>query len=141
MPIVSYSADLAAAVAQRSRKIGFTSHLSAPLNPLEVAHQIAVAAPADLATRWQRSRASLLRYLNRVDPLIEMVQHVAASLEPGPVAEALVCRAAAWLPAPSWAVVGPDTAGGTDVTVHLAAAGRTGRGGLRRWRPRTAVWA
>ena len=111
MPIVSYSADLAAAVAQRSRKIGFTSHLSAPLNPLEVAHQIAVAAPADLATRWQRSRASLLRYLNRVEPLIEMVQHVAAPLEPGPVAEALLCRAAAWLPAPSWAVVGPDTAG------------------------------
>lgn len=32
MPIVSYSADLAAAVAQRSRRFGFTSHLSAPLN-------------------------------------------------------------------------------------------------------------
>ena len=46
MPIVSYSADLAAAVAQRSRRFGFTSHLSAPLNPLEVVHQIAVAAPA-----------------------------------------------------------------------------------------------
>ena len=111
MPIVSYSADPAAAVAGRSRKLGFTTHLSAPLNPVEIAHQIAVAAPADLATRWQRSRAALARYLNRVDPLSEMTRHVAAPLEPGPVAEALVSRAAAWLPAPIWAVVGLDAAG------------------------------
>ncbi len=111
MPIVSYSADPDAAVAVRSREIGFTSHLSAPLNPVDVAHQIAVTAPADLATRWQRSRASLARYLNRVEPLSEMTRHVAASLEPGPVAEALITRVAAWLPAPSWAVVGLDAVG------------------------------
>ena len=88
MPIVSYSADPDAAVATRSREIGFGTHLSAPLNPVEVAHQIAVAAPADLATRWQRSRSSLARYLNRVEPLSEMTRHVATPLEPGPVAEA-----------------------------------------------------
>ena len=111
MPIVSYSSDRAAAVAYRSRQVGFATHLSAPLNPLEIAHQIAVAAPADLATRWQRSRASLARYLDRVGPMSEMTRHVAASLEPGPVAEALVNRAAAWLPAPSWAVVGLDAVG------------------------------
>ena len=111
MPIVSYSADPDAAVAVRSREIGFTSHLSAPLNPVDVAHQIAVTAPADLATRWQRSRAVLARYLNRVEPLIEMTRHVATPVEPGPVAEALVSRAAAWLPAPSWAVAGPDATG------------------------------
>ena len=111
MPIVSYSADPDAAVATRSREIGFGTHLSAPLNPVEVAHQIAVAAPADLATRWQRSRSSLARYLNRIEPLSEMTRHVATPLEPGPVAEALVSRAAAWLPAPSWAVVGLDAAG------------------------------
>jgi diguanylate cyclase (GGDEF)-like protein len=111
MPIVSYSADPDAAVATRSRKIGFVTHLSAPLSPVEVEHQIAVAAPADLATRWQRSRSSLSRYLNRVEPLSEMTRYVAAPLEPGPVAEALVRRAAAWLPAPSWAVVGPDAVG------------------------------
>ena len=111
MPIVPYSSDRAAAVAYRSRQVGFTTHLSAPLNPLEIAHQIAVAAPADLATRWQQSRASLARYLDRVGPMSEMTRHVAASLEPGPVAEALVNRAAAWLPAPSWAVVGLDAVG------------------------------
>ena len=111
MPIVSYSANPAPAVARRSREIGFTTHLSAPLNPVEIAHQIAVAAPADLETRWQRSRVSLTRYLSRVEPLIEVVRQVAAPLDPGPVAEALVGRAAAWLPAPSWAVVGQDAAG------------------------------
>ena len=111
MPILSYSVDCAAAVGARSRQIGFTAHLSAPLNPVEISHQIAMAAPADLATRWRRSQASLARYLNRVEPLIEMTRHVAAPLEPGPVAEALVSRAAAWLPAPSWAVVGLDGEG------------------------------
>ena len=60
MPVVSYSAYPEAAVATRSYEIGFVTHLSAPLNPVEV------AAPADLATRWQRSRSSLSRYLNRV---------------------------------------------------------------------------
>ena len=111
MPIVSYSADLDGAVAIRSREIRFTSHLSAPLNPVDVAHHIAVAAPADLATCWQQSRVALVRYLNRVEPLSEMTRHVAAPFEPGPVAEALVSRAAAWLPAPSWAVVGLDAIG------------------------------
>ena len=111
MPIVSYSADSDAAVAARSRKIGFKAHLTAPLNPVEIAHQIAVAAPADLATRWQRSRVPLTRYLNRVEPLSEMTRHVAALLDPVPVAEALVGRAAAWLPASGWAVVGPDGVG------------------------------
>lgn len=111
MPIVSYSADPDAAVAARSLEIGFATHLGAPLNPVEVAHQVAVAAPADLATRWQRSRSSLSRYLNRVEPLSEMTRQVAASLEPGQVAEALVSRVAAWLPAPSWAVVGLGAVG------------------------------
>ena len=111
MPIVSYSADPAAAVADRSREIGFTTHLSAPLNPVDIAHQIAVAAPADLATRWERGWASLARYLNRVESLSEMTRAVATPLEPGLVAEALVGRAAAWLPAPVWAVAGLDGVG------------------------------
>ena len=98
-------------MAARSRKLGFTTHLGAPLNPVEVAHQIVIAAPADLATRWQRSRTSLARYLTRVEPLSEMIRYVAAPLEPGPVSEALVSRVAAWLPAPGWAVVGLDAGG------------------------------
>ena len=81
------------------------------MKPVEIAHQIAMAAPADLATRWRRSRAPLVRYLDRVEPLGEMTRHVAAPLEAVPVAEALVTRVAAWLPAPSWAVVGLDAVG------------------------------
>ena len=99
------------AAAARSREIGFATHLSAPLNPVEIAHQIAVAAPADLATRWQRSWVSLARYLTRIAPLSEMTREVASPLEPGSVAEALVSRVAAWLPAPTWTVVGLDAAG------------------------------
>ncbi len=110
MPILSYSADPAPGVADRSREIGFTTHLTAPLNPVDVAHQIAMAAPGDLATRWHRSRTALARFLGRVEPLSQMTRHVAAPLEPAPVAEALVGRAAAWLPAPRWAVVGLDEA-------------------------------
>ena len=128
MPILSYSADPDAAVALRSRKLGFKTHLSAPLNPVEIAHQIAVAEPADLATRWQRSQASLARYLNRVESFSEMVQHVATPLELSPVAEALVGRAAAWLPAPSWSVVGLDAAGAPAIAVvafPLHCRGRT----------------
>ena len=112
MPILSYSGDCAAAVSDRSRQIGFSAHLRTPLNPVEIAHHIAMATPADFATRWRRSGASLARYLNRVEPLSEMTRHVAAPLEPGPVADALVSRVAAWLPAPSWAVVGLGEVGG-----------------------------
>ena len=110
-PIVSYSANHAAAVADRSRELGFATHLLAPLNPVEIAHQMAIAAPADLATRWRQSRSSLERYLKRVEPLSEITRHVAASLEPSPVADALVSRAAAWLPASSWAVVVANATG------------------------------
>ena len=115
IPVVSYSADRAAGVAERSRKLGFISHLIAPLQPVEIAHQIAIATPADLATRWRRSRASLTRFLNRVEPLSDLTRHVAAALEPTPVAEALVRRMAAWLPADGWAVVGPDAVGSPTV--------------------------
>ena len=121
-PVVSYSANPRAAVADRSRQIGFASHFNAPLDPVETAHQIAIAAPADLATRWRKSRASLERYLNRVEPLNEMTRKVAATLEPNPVADALVGRVAAWLPASSWAVVGPDATGAPTILSSLRLA-------------------
>ncbi len=111
MPVVSYSADPAVAVTERSRHIGFATHLTAPLDPVDIAHQIALAAPGDLATRWRRTQTPLLRFLGRVRMFTQIARHVAAPLEPMPVAEALVGRAASWLPAPHWAVVGPDAVG------------------------------
>ena len=110
-PIVSYSANHAVAVADRSRELGFATHLTAPLNPVQIAHQITIAAPVDLAARWWQARSSLERYLRRVEPLSEITRHVAASLELSPVAEALVSRLAAWLPASDCTVVGWDEAG------------------------------
>jgi diguanylate cyclase (GGDEF)-like protein len=115
-PILSYSADGGAAVNKRSRALGFARHLAAPLSPLEIEHQAAIGAPVDLATRWRRAETTLVRYLGRIDPLLEVTRHVAAALEPVPVADALVARAAAWLPGQSWAVVGPD-AGGTPIVM------------------------
>ena len=110
-PIVGYSADLETGASERSRNMGFLSHLVAPLNPVDVAHQIAVSAPGDMATRWERACAPLTEYLGQVAVFSEMTRRVGASLAPGPVAEAIVDRAAAWLPAPSWSVVATDLVG------------------------------
>ena len=130
MPIASYSADQAASGAERSRALGFVTHLTTPVDVIDVAHQIALAAPGDMAARWRQVQRPLVRFLDRVPVLTQIARHVAAPFEPMPVAEALVGRAAAWLPAPHWAVVGPDT-GGTPtllatsrLPVHLEAAVR-----------------
>jgi len=109
--VVSYSADRAVAVAERSRDIGFATHLTTPLDATDVAHHIALAVPGDLATRWRRTQVPLARFLDRVSMFTQVARHVGAPFEPLPVAEALVGRAAAWLPAPHWAVVGSDEAG------------------------------
>ncbi|MEE2638377.1 MAG: diguanylate cyclase [Acidobacteriota bacterium] len=115
VPVASYSTDRHTTVLERSRELGFTTHLQAPLQSVEVAHQVALAAPVDLATRWRDSGHSLTRFLHRVDVMSELTRQVAAPIEPIPVADALVGRAAAWLPAPGWVVVGPDRAGAPSV--------------------------
>lgn len=115
VPVASYSKDRCTTVLKRSHELGFATHLVTPLQPVEVAHRVALAAPADLATRWRDSRHALTRFLHRVDVMSDLTRHVAAPLEPIPVADALVGRAAAWLPAPGWAVVGPDAVGAPSV--------------------------
>ena len=111
-PLVSYSVDRGRQVSDQSRAFGFTSHLTAPLIPVEIEHQLVLAAPVDLATRFRQFQPTLRRYLNRVPVIGEMTRVVNASMDPDRVADALVARAAAWLPAPCWAVVGADPAGG-----------------------------
>ena len=108
-PIVSYSASPAVDVVERSRALGFVSHLAAPLSVVEVEHQVTLASPADLATRLRRVQPMLRRYLGRVEVINEMHRAVNASLDPTRVADALAARAAVWLPAASWAVVGPGS--------------------------------
>ena len=84
----------------------------APLSVVEVQHQVALASPADLATRLRLVQPMLRRYLGRVEVINEMHRAVNASLDPTRVADALAARAAAWLPAASWAVVGPESSDG-----------------------------
>ena len=110
-PIVSYSATESTTVIERSRAIGFACHLSAPLTGVEIEHQVALASPADLATRFSQFQPALRRYLARVETVGEMMRSVSVSLDPNRVADAVVARAAAWLPAPCWVVVGPDATG------------------------------
>ena len=109
-PVVSYSASQAADIVERSRSLGFTAHLAAPLSTVDIEHQVALASPADLATRLRQSQSMLRRYLARVEVINEMHRAVNASLDPSRVADALAARAAAWLPAASWAVVGGGAA-------------------------------
>ena len=106
MPIASYSSQTGSDVRSRSRKLGFACHLDAPLNGNEIAHQVALASQEDLATRLRKSQPTLRRFLNRVDVVREMHRSVNESLVPAQVADAVVARAAACLPAASWAVVG-----------------------------------
>ena len=80
-----------------------------------------------MSTSWRWRRRSTLprgsgsfqptlrRYLNRVGIIGEMTRAVNASMDPERVADALAARAAAWLPAPCWAVVVSDPTGGPKV--------------------------
>ena len=84
------------------------------------------AAPAgrlDLAVRLQRLQAALRRRWSRADTLAEMIRAVNSSLDPERVAEALVSRAAEWLPAPGWLVLARDEAGATRTMTARALPG------------------
>jgi diguanylate cyclase (GGDEF)-like protein len=50
----------------------------------------------------------MCRRLARADVLVEMIRAVNSSLEPERVADAMVARAADWIPAPGWIVVAND---------------------------------
>ena len=56
-------------------------------------------------------QVALRRRWSRADTLAEMIRAVNASLEPGRVAEALVTRAAEWVPAPGWLVLARNDSG------------------------------
>lgn len=111
-PILSYSSTSDGDIGKRSDELGFACHLSTPLRLVAIVHQVALAAPADLAARLRRAQPTLQRYLSRVEVVREMYRSVNASLEPLQVADALASRAAAWLPAASWAVIGTTAGGG-----------------------------
>ena len=63
------------------------------------------AGRPDLAGRLRLLQTEMRRRLARADVLAEMIRAVSASLEPERVADALVAKAADWIPAPGWMVV------------------------------------
>jgi len=65
----------------------------------------------DLAARLEAGQYALGRHLGRRDALVDIVRAVQTTVEPAGIAELVVERMAAWMPATSWAVVVTDSAG------------------------------
>jgi diguanylate cyclase (GGDEF)-like protein len=79
---------------------------------LRRAGEISLSTPGlDLAGRLRVFQRALRSRVERREALIDIVRAVNVSLEPVKVAEALVERAATWIPAPCWAVVSSDLSG------------------------------
>jgi diguanylate cyclase (GGDEF)-like protein len=65
----------------------------------------------DLASRLRPLQSALRSRLSRSDVLASVIREVNASLDPERVADAIVERAAEWLPVPAWVVYAVDAAG------------------------------
>src|SRR5438128_728998 len=79
---------------------------------LRNAGEISLTTPGlDLAARLRVFQRALRSRVERREALIDIVRAVNVSLEPPKVADALVERAATWIPAPCWAVVSSDLSG------------------------------
>jgi diguanylate cyclase (GGDEF)-like protein len=79
---------------------------------LRSAGEISLTTPGlDLAARLRVFQRALRSRIERREALIDIVRAVNVSLEPAKVADALVERAATWIPAPCWAVVSADLSG------------------------------
>jgi diguanylate cyclase (GGDEF)-like protein len=65
----------------------------------------------DLASRLRPLQSALRSRLSRADVLAEVIREVNSTLDPERVADAIVARAAQWLPAPAWVVYAIDNAG------------------------------
>ena len=79
---------------------------------LRSAGEISLTTPGlDLTARLRVFQRALRSRVERREALIDIVRAVNISLEPPKVADALVERAATWIPAPCWAVVSSDLSG------------------------------
>lgn len=73
---------------------------------------ISIATPGrDLAARLRGLQRVLRGRVERREALVDIVRAVNTTLEPPKIAELIVDRAAAWVPAPCWAVVSSDLSG------------------------------
>jgi diguanylate cyclase (GGDEF)-like protein len=103
---------------------------------LRRASEISLTTPGlDLSTKLRVFQRALRGRVERRDALLDLVRAVNATLEPEKIAEALVDRAANWIPAPCWAVVSADPFGELSV---LASRGLTAEMGAAV--PKIAEW-
>jgi diguanylate cyclase (GGDEF)-like protein len=65
----------------------------------------------DLAARLRAFQRALRSRVERREALIDIVRAVNTTLEPPKIADMIVERGAAWIPAPCWAVVSSDLSG------------------------------
>ena len=83
---------------------------------LRRASEISLTTPGlDLATKLRVFQRALRSRVERRDALIEIVRAVNATLDPSKIGDLIVDRAAAWVPAPCWAVVSTDLSGQSSV--------------------------
>src|SRR5919204_4454461 len=79
---------------------------------LRRASEISLTTPGlDLSTKLRVFQRALRSRVERRDALLDIVRAVNTTLEPPKIAELIVERAATWVPAPCWAVVGADLSG------------------------------
>ncbi len=79
---------------------------------LRRASEISLTPPGlDLAARFRICQRALRSRIERRETLIDIVRAVNAPIDPSRIADALVERAATWVPAPCWAVVTSDLTG------------------------------
>src|SRR5581483_1045416 len=79
---------------------------------LRRASEISLTTPGlDLATKLRVFQRALRSRVERRDALLDIVRAVNTTLEPPKIGDLIVDRAAAWIPAPCWAVVSSDLSG------------------------------
>ena len=96
-------------------------------------------ARQDLAEKLRALQAPLGRSLSRADVLADMIRAVNASLDPERVAEAIVARVSAWIPASGWLVLAAGLDGRTQAMAAraLTAAQEATAHGVAGWVMRT----
>jgi diguanylate cyclase (GGDEF)-like protein len=83
------------------------------------------AVGSDLAARLRASNRTLLRRVESLETLIELVRAINTTLDPAGIASLIVDRAATWLPAPCWAVVAAETSGEISILTTRGLSGET----------------
>lgn len=105
VPVVSYSAGGGRGLIDLSRRLGFTTHLKAPLSPTDVQGQLMRAKGTDFFARIRGTQRTLRVKLAGRASLLDIVRAVNATLDPKKIADALLDRMAPWFGAPYCAVV------------------------------------